>query len=52
MDNIVTYYDAMDEQWIAYCETGQDDAEETPYGCGASEAEAIRDLHDKLVMGG
>lgn len=52
MDKIVTYYDAMDRLWIAYREAGQDDAEETLYGCGASEAAAIGDLHDKLVMGG
>lgn len=52
MDKIVTYYVAMEELWFAYRDTGQDDAEETPYGYGISEAEAIKDLHDKLVMGG
>ena len=52
MDKIVTYYDAMDELWFAYWDTGNDGSEGVPYGYGVSEAEAINDLHDKLVMGG
>lgn len=46
MNKIVTYYDAMDELWFAYRETGQDDQEETPYGYGLTEEEAIKYLEE------
>lgn len=51
MDKIETYYDVMAEMWFAYIDR-EEGTEEVPHGFGKTEAEAIDDLHDKLVMGG
>ena len=48
MNKIVTYYDAMDELWFAYVESGQHDTEIVPYGYGLTEGEAIKDLKESF----